>query len=238
MTAMSVHPAFDPLTMTWFADGVPDCSSLAEMQRLRPRSRIVGYCPQGTPHEVTKSDSNVRRVIMPITPRVNLERIKLANKINQMRLDVKRAERAEKVKKVEKTMTVPAREIDQGKSPHGPGKGRPGQPRLKARQFDHERVLDMWQSGAHIEAIAQAVDCGTYSIGDIVRVARHHDDPRAIRRKRVTKKNLPWSRDDIRSLRRLVEVNGLSASLAAAKIGRTRNSVIGKCHREGIKLGG
>lgn len=43
------HPSYDPTEGVWFCDGLPDCRSLAEMQRVVLLGEIEGYHPGGTP---------------------------------------------------------------------------------------------------------------------------------------------------------------------------------------------
>jgi hypothetical protein len=45
-----------------------------------------------------------------------------------------------------------------------------------------------------------------------------------------------WTDDLLAELRRLVEVEGYSADMAAKALGETRNAVIGACSRHDIKL--
>ena len=44
-----------------------------------------------------------------------------------------------------------------------------------------------------------------------------------------------WSAEDVTTLKTLAR-RGLSAAQIGAKIGVTKNAVIGKCHRVGLKL--
>lgn len=65
-----IHPSFDPVTQTWFADGVEDCKSLAEMAKKTKR-KIVGYYPEGFRGEVSREGVHAdwRRQVHPTKTR-------------------------------------------------------------------------------------------------------------------------------------------------------------------------
>lgn len=93
-------------------------------------------------------------------------------------------------------------------------------PRPKLPLTDRERIFSLRRKGFNARETANVM---RYPIEDIREMLK-------------IPKGRPWDEEQDAQLRQLVEVDGLSADAAGKKLGRTKNAIIGRCHRKGIQL--
>jgi hypothetical protein len=103
---------------------------------------------------------------------------------------------------------------------------------------DYEQVLNLIAEGLDSKQIAQQLNCTITQVHLYRGEAYKVKDERIKYKRRINKKNelcVGWKPEEIVVLRELVEM-GLTSSQIGVKLNRSRNSIIGKCHRLSLTL--
>lgn len=119
----------------------------------------------------------------------------------------------------------------------------------RARQYDHDAILDRWQAGEPQEVISAATNTPTGTVRTIVCQARTRGDIRAVFHRRYAGRALPdqppamvlgigWTDERFERAASLLKAGYSARQIAEALGGVTRNAVIGKLHRRGMRGGG
>lgn len=81
------HPAFDPITSTWFVSKI-EAPSLRELKKLLPRrAKLKGYFPKG--FTATRPTSTEQRTYMPIKLSFHMQSKRQPSKIKAATGDLK-----------------------------------------------------------------------------------------------------------------------------------------------------
>ncbi len=230
--AMMIHPLFDLDTQEWVVDVGDEtfvAPTLRGLKKLLPHVRIKDYFPDGfTAERVGFLTPSTRSGWYPT------HQVPTSNKAlyveQKLRLKQKREEEefyARHKREFEEVQAAANRLAHGGKK--------------KQIRINHELLLDMYALGLKVVEVARQLHCTTDSVQRHLLIARKVDDER-VKRLRVIKRTPPpcppkiWPEDDTQ-LRKLAR-DGLSSEQIGLIVGVTRNAVIGRCSRRGIKLHG
>lgn len=151
---LRIHPSFDLRTSTWFIDGIAEAPTIAALVE-KLRSRFGNIEVEGYYPAGTRYE-------LPTELRRNLN--------NEQRI----ADRAaHELARASVRREKPRARITAA----GAGVG-------AKRQFDRERIIQLWAAGKLTREIAAEVGCMPVTIDAALREARANNDPRAARRGR------------------------------------------------------
>lgn len=159
----TVHPAYDPITQSWFVEG-KEARTLARLQRLLPDCEFIGYDPNGNWQP-------------PVPPKVELS----PDIIERSYSKPKAAPPPPAIKPTVSQPTVSPPYKGPPKLEDNPAK-KVGRPMGADRKYDHDTVLAHWAAGMTNREIANLMNMPPGSVSQIVYDYRKRGDARAARR--------------------------------------------------------
>ncbi len=226
-----VHPAFDPTTKTWFTDEGYEAASLGELKQKVPGIKIVGYYPHGAPRTDWSqyADKDIKKVGLHSDyrgPKRQLEAFK-----TQARLAISSSERL-----ASQVLDSPKLELFSREPQINPVKVPEHDPLLK-------KLTDsLVKSGQILPSVVtpkpKVHEKKVLSPVQARQTLRHRPRQKVKQPPAIwdVRRKQPWTDEDDAELKSLA-MQGLSAGVIGKEMKVTRNAVIGRAHRLGVRLG-
>ena len=222
---MQLQPAYDPTNLEWFVeldDREITAKSLRELQVLLPECNFADYYPNG--HNVVRPGflqaSDRKPLVSDRAGRAKQHQINIALHEERVTLIAAQETKEEPKKEViERIRYVKAVKPIRTK-------------------VEYEEVVELLQRGATTSRISKLLHC---TIGAVqtqkLQALRRRDErlPKSPFTNNPFKRGPEWTEEQDQQLMNYANQR-LSSSQIAEKFGRTRNAIIGRCHRIGVQL--
>lgn len=230
---MQVHPLYDINDQVWVAETGVVARTLRELQQKLPKAKIVGYYPDGYVADRSGCSSELRKIWYPVrqTPTAIL-----ANKIDK-EVAKKAAQKQRRSIQEQEYYARQKAEFELIQQDVTTQQIR-GIKQVHVR-LDREAILNLRALGERTAVIARKLNYRFNSVSSCLTEAKHAGDPRAatpvkVRLPRLLISWVQWTLEQDQEFRGLVAA-GYKDLEIAAKLGRTKNSIIGRRHRLGLK---
>lgn len=234
---MLIEPLYDIEAQVWavdYGDTTLEAKTLRELKQLLPDAEIANYHPDGLTvvRDGFLEPSHSKRIVRGFNPH---ERIKAT--VNQAK-----AKQIKREQVLAETKAARQRRVEYDRQHRIERERKLAQAKandviLPRSYVNREALLDLWASGKSALEVAKQLGYAVNTVERYIREARAANDPRAFRDRKhpVRGTSVSWSDDDLKQLRKLA-ADGLTADCIGSELGRSKNAVIGKCHRIGIQL--
>ena len=220
-----LQPAYDPTNLEWFVelnDHEITAKSLRELQVLLPECHFADYYPNG--HNVVRPGflqaSDRKPLVSYRAGRAKQHQINIALHEERVTLiaaqETKEEPKKEVIERIRYTKAVkPIR-----------------------TKVEYEEIIELLQKGATTSRICKLLHC---TIGAVqmqkLQALRRRDErlPKSPFTNNPFKRGPEWTEEQDQQLMDYANQR-LSSSQIAEKFGRTRNAIIGRCHRIGVQL--